>query len=537
MIGIQIGIQDDAALPATRTKFVRAAVLILITAVLAPFYWTSYHTPAVGFHHDDAIYVVTGKALASGEGYRLVHVPDKPEQTKYPVVLPAVLASIWMISPEFPQNLPFLKLVPLIAAIGWLWATYRLLSARKPAAAAPIIFLVAASPVSIFFSTSILAESLLAIFASLSLLWLDRAGDSHTGVRDALVAAVFASLAFNCKTIGVLVVIAGAVTLAWQRRYKALLVFALISVALCLPWVVWQFAHADAATVDSYNSLNNYYKDWSLLGRPWQEQIAVVRRNLLLIALFPIFYFGGSPHVLSVCLAVASTAFLIAGFIGDIRKFRLQPLHIYTALYLLTIVIWPWPPFRFLWSISPFLLYFGYLGLAGAWRQAPVLATIAIVICFGFALPQQRNAVKLASAPTLASGPPQIRWPDFLQAMEQVRSKTSSQDRMLGMLDPTIYLYTGRQAVRGFNADPVKLFYSDDAEHALGDEREFERSISLRRIDWILDMPPGHFAEGPVLSKLIEEYLATRNYAPDDVLTAAPGFRLIKTRPAVLPER
>jgi 4-amino-4-deoxy-L-arabinose transferase-like glycosyltransferase len=523
--------------PGARMKVLRMGIVILILGLLAPFYWTSFQTPAVGYYHDDAIYVVTAKALANGQGYRLIHLPEQPEQTKYPIVFPAVMALIWVIVPEFPQNLPFLKLVPLIAAMIWLWATYRLLSARQRDAAVPIVLLVAASPVSVFLATSLLAESLLAMFATLSLLWLDRAAEGPSSMRNALVAGLFASLAFNTKTIGVLVVIAGAATLLLRRRYKPFAAFAMISVALCLPWLLWQMAHAQAGAVDSYNSLNNYYKDWSIVGRPWQEQTAVIGKNILLIALSPIQFTGSSRHVVALGLTLILNVFGVAGFISDGRRLGYRALHIYSVLYLLVIVVWPWPPLRFIWPILPILLYFAYCGLVQAWKHAPLVAMIAAVTCLGLALPAQSHSVELASAPTLPFGPDQLRWPDFLQAMRQVASTTDSEDRILGILDPTIFLYTGRKGIRGFDADPIKLFYSDDVRHALGDQRDFERMISSRGIDWILDIPPGHFAEGPVLSGLVEGYLATRHYSPEDILTVAPGFRLMKTRPAVLPER
>src|SRR5262245_4383276 len=38
-----------------------------------------------GVFHDDAIYVISAKALADGRGYRLINLPGAPPQTKYPI--------------------------------------------------------------------------------------------------------------------------------------------------------------------------------------------------------------------------------------------------------------------------------------------------------------------------------------------------------------------------------------------------------------------------------------------------------------------
>jgi hypothetical protein len=56
----------------------------------------------VGVFHDDAIYTLTAKALAEGEGYRLINLPDAPPQTKYPILYPAILATVWRAAPLSP---------------------------------------------------------------------------------------------------------------------------------------------------------------------------------------------------------------------------------------------------------------------------------------------------------------------------------------------------------------------------------------------------------------------------------------------------
>lgn len=58
-----------------------------------------------GIYHDDGIYVCTAKALAQGQGYRLINLPDSPLQTKYPIIYPALLAVLWKIWPVFPYFL------------------------------------------------------------------------------------------------------------------------------------------------------------------------------------------------------------------------------------------------------------------------------------------------------------------------------------------------------------------------------------------------------------------------------------------------
>src|SRR3954466_11203431 len=54
----------------------------------------------VGIAHDDGMYVILGKALATGQGYRWVHVPGAPPATHFPPGYPAVLALLWLIFPN-----------------------------------------------------------------------------------------------------------------------------------------------------------------------------------------------------------------------------------------------------------------------------------------------------------------------------------------------------------------------------------------------------------------------------------------------------
>src|SRR5438046_7882165 len=89
-------------------------------------YTTLFRSPRlVGLHHDDAVYAITARALADGHGYRLTNLPGEPPQTKYPPVLPGLLAATWNLVPDFPANLPWLTLVPALAGglcgVGAYW--------------------------------------------------------------------------------------------------------------------------------------------------------------------------------------------------------------------------------------------------------------------------------------------------------------------------------------------------------------------------------------------------------------------------------
>lgn len=508
----------------------RVIIVLLVLSVIAPFYVTSLQAPAFGHYHDDGIYLVTAKALAEGRGYRLLHLPEQPYQTKYPIMLSALLAGMWVADQDFPNNLIWLKMVPFVAAIAWLFVTYRLLSARRRNTAIPIILLVAATPLSVFLATSFLAESLLAVFAMCSLLWLDKTEAKPWSNREVVIAAVFAALAFNTKTIGIVAVFTGVAILLIRRRYNQCAVYAVVSVMLCAPWLLWQVANSNAASIDAYNSLSNYYKDWTIVGRTFEEQVAVVAGNLLQIGLSPVHLTGASPRTLAILLSLAFIVFMPLGVVSDLRRRGVQSDHVYCGLYLALVVSWPWPPLRFLWSILPLLLYYSCCGLTRIWRHAPASAALLAAICLAFALPVQQRAIHAAGSAALGIGPIQIRWGHVLAATAVVKQQTSPNDTIVSMLEPTVYLLTGRQGVRGFNADPIKLLYTSKNDGALGSVQEFASLVRTRGITHILEMPAGPFAESPLFSALINEYAANKGYTARTMLNAAPGFRLISLR-------
>jgi hypothetical protein len=86
------------ALPA----FVGAAVFIVGALIVDGL--------PVGVTHDDSMYVVLAKSLATGHGYRWLNIPGAPPATHYPPGYPAVLALLWLMFPTFPASVVAFKL-------------------------------------------------------------------------------------------------------------------------------------------------------------------------------------------------------------------------------------------------------------------------------------------------------------------------------------------------------------------------------------------------------------------------------------------
>ena len=64
----------------------------------------------VGVFYDDGLYVVLAKALATGDGFRFIHLPGAPPGVHYPFLYPAALSVLWRVWPAFPANVTLFQL-------------------------------------------------------------------------------------------------------------------------------------------------------------------------------------------------------------------------------------------------------------------------------------------------------------------------------------------------------------------------------------------------------------------------------------------
>ena len=59
-----------------------ALLFILLLVPSAWFAWQNRHMPQFGQAHDDAIYYIASKSLADVQGYRILSLPQTPDETK-----------------------------------------------------------------------------------------------------------------------------------------------------------------------------------------------------------------------------------------------------------------------------------------------------------------------------------------------------------------------------------------------------------------------------------------------------------------------
>ncbi|MBL8983169.1 MAG: glycosyltransferase family 39 protein, partial [Gemmatimonadetes bacterium] len=237
-----------------------AAVLATAAVVLAIEPWP------VGVFQDDGIYVVLARALATGEGFRFTQMPGAPHATHYPPGYPLFLAALWKLAPSFPSNVTLFKfanaaLVGLVAILTW-WFARRQAQLGAVGAGATAVLFTACSPV-VLLSVMVMSEPLFMVGVLLALAAGERAARSGT-TRDAVVAGIAGVALAMVRTLGILVVPATVVALAWRRHWRAALVTTATAVIGLLPWQLWVAAHAGevpAIFTGKYGSYSGWLGD------------------------------------------------------------------------------------------------------------------------------------------------------------------------------------------------------------------------------------------------------------------------------------
>src|ERR1019366_9667586 len=104
--------------------FLPAAILILLCLPSLLFVWHNRDVPHFGILQDDGVYLIDGKALAQGDGFRILSLPAQPYDTRYPPLYPLYLSLAWRAVPSYPANLAVAVMLswmclPVVLLLGY----------------------------------------------------------------------------------------------------------------------------------------------------------------------------------------------------------------------------------------------------------------------------------------------------------------------------------------------------------------------------------------------------------------------------------
>lgn len=520
--GYEESLQQYALTPLQRRDVCAALGLVAIVLLAGA---SRMVVGVCGVYHDDAIYVSTAKALAGGEGYRLINLPWEPLQTKYPILYPALLAGIWRVWPRFPDNLLAMQGLSLLAGagaagLGYLYLVRFGYFSRRIAAASGLIC--ATAPIMLYLSTETLSEMPFALMVLLSLWSLDGAVRKPRASRSGeLLLGCVIGLPFLCRSIGVALIPAALYVLFRARCRLRWVVMGLAGVTL--PWVLWSLGgwlvwHGDPG--DGYYT--DYLGWWSTAGWPFLGRVfgsnlllgVLASANLGLAGFSNALLRLASPveFVVSAALGLA----LWGAVISRLRAGQLLPWFLigYALLFLLC----PWPPRRFLAPVLPLLIPHLILAVSGLFRRVigmrryvvPAAVGVCVAVTSNLTLVHRDAAVSRRTGFPHGGGPEKPPpWSAYERVFDWLRTHARSGDVVASGLDSMIYLYTGLHSFRPFTPSAVALFYGGK-QPPLGSLDTLVQTLRKHRTRFLVRLPlPGFSEEQPFLDLLAE--LQTRD--------------------------
>lgn len=327
-----------------------------------------------GGWHDDGVYLLLGRALATGEGFRYVGVPGSPPAAKFPPGYPLVVAASWRLSGGDVDGAARLAaLVNLLAVVASavLLARFALRRLRLPLAwslAVGLGYGLLLDPWR--FALLTLSESLaiLATLATVDLATRWEQDEGGQGRKGATALAAFA-VAVHLRSAVLPVGAAMALSEVSHRRFRRGLAMGAAVAAVALPWMVVS-AFRSGAIPTVLRDLLGGYGGWLggvasspgdfLGGRPSQVGLVVQELASVLApwgAGAPAWVAWGSIALL-LCLAAAGAREVW-------RNSRTAVLV--TAGMVVQALLWPFADRRLLLPLVPWTLL---LVLAGMYSVA-----------------------------------------------------------------------------------------------------------------------------------------------------------------------
>jgi hypothetical protein len=420
----------------------------------------------VGVAHDDGMYVILAKSLATGRGYRWLNIPGAPPATHFPPGYPAVLALLWWIFPEFPGNLAAFELANAlfmaIAAVG----VYHFVRSRfgfSDMGSAILSLVTTLGIPTLTLSVLVMSEPLFLALLIPILLYAERSIESEQPrIRSLFVLALLGGLATLVRTHGIALLGAIGIALMLRRRFRDAALFACVAIATLLPWQLWVSTHAGFVPATMRGNYESY-GGWLANGLR-VEGLDLVGRTLLrttgdLAGMFGVLV---APSLPSAARLIGLAIVLSLGAVGVRALWRRAPVTVlFLALYSAIVILWPFWPTRFIWGVWPLVVLLPVLGAREAleWRaervHARAMRVVALVCSVAVACGYLVYNVEGYRHRWWGSIPRKIS-EEVRPLLIWVATRTPRNAVLATEAETSVYLYTGRPAV------PVGTFTVDE---------------------------------------------------------------------------
>lgn len=369
----------------------------LVVGLLA---WTPY---PVGIWHDDGVYALTARALASGAGLTLAGVPGNPPAVHFPPAYAVLLTPLWWLTPEvetFSRLAAGMNIVMLAVAAA-AFAVYVRDGLALPPGLAAGVALVGFLHMELWRTAWVpLSEPLfvlLLVFAlgALARLAPDRqaaamaragpnepdpgaaAGPTHrpgAHLRPLLPAALLLLLLVHTRSAGLAFVVGAVVAVALYRGPRDGGLFAGVLIAGLLPWTLWSRWASSRIPEPLHDILGRY--SGLLRDGPFADPAAFVAG--LPAVLLDLGWAAARvllPGLIGWPLRMLAIPALLVAVVGLVYLVRRRPelgwgLVVYGGL----LALWPYRDPRLVAPVAPLLVLCLVVGARGLLALMPALA-------------------------------------------------------------------------------------------------------------------------------------------------------------------
>ncbi|OLC98646.1 MAG: hypothetical protein AUI88_03405, partial [Gemmatimonadetes bacterium 13_1_40CM_3_70_8] len=379
---------DEQSRP--RRLAVEAAVVGLVVIVGHLLFRLS-HEFLIGALNDDAVYVVLGKAIAQGDGYRSIHLVGAPLQVRYPPALPLLLAVPWALAGTLGAvRATVAVLHPIVsgAAAGLVWWLGRDRLELSPAplalcAVAPFLL----DPLIQYFNIPLTEPYLVLGWAgALAIappLFAPATVRDAQPVRAVALGLVLAGTALF-RTAAVALVPAVLLALALHRRWKEAAACAAAVLAPLGAWQALQHYWSARGPLSSQPDDLSYGRWLGVTGPVALIGYAVrtiVANVVVYVHRMAAYLFSNQPIGVVVVLAA-----VVAVAVACVRLRWSQTALVLTTLSVTALTLmWPFTQGRLLLPLLPFLGLLAASTVDVAARRAPVRLRWGVPLALGLA--------------------------------------------------------------------------------------------------------------------------------------------------------
>jgi len=435
-----------------------------------------------GASYDDTIYVTAAKALATGEGYRIINLRHPIAQTLIPPLYPLLLSIFWRLDPHFPENLSGMMLLSVFLTMAFLLLSYHYLVKNNYATRPQALTVVALTAIN--WRTMNLATGLISdiLLLSLSIAVLHLAEKYLQEDKSWIVGGVLGTmmgLAFLTRTSALGLIASVAVFYLYRRKWRKLLLILGTASLFISGWIVWCYINMSVVSgehssyyagysrgiADTVNRLQSLNAESKLM-----TYLTIIKTNAIgmLVVWAPFQSLGlraTLPIAILIPLLLLALGLIVLGFLRETSK-GIRLLEVYCLIYVALHLIVPSHSYeRYLIPIVPFLLFFMirevthlYALASDAVISNQGLPTKAISVVIGLVLAAAIVLVFYSNLTgiyrTLNESKTGSYYEEDRQTFDWIRTNTDPGSVLVCFSDLKYFLYTGRNTVRSI---PVNL--------------------------------------------------------------------------------